>query len=204
MTAVLITGFGPFPGAPFNPTEPLVRELVRRRHPGNLRCAAHIFDVTYDAVDRELPELIEREEPDALIMFGLAMRTDHVRIETRARNSISRTLPDARGYQPVNLTIDVQAPAVLPLRTPAQRLLRAARAAQVPAALSTDAGRYLCNYLSWRAAECARRGTVRVTSFIHVPPVGRSSSPRKHRLTLDDLIAAGEAIMRAAALAARY
>ncbi|HKN09806.1 MAG TPA: pyroglutamyl-peptidase I, partial [Pseudomonadota bacterium] len=30
---VLITGFGPFPGAPFNPTEPLAQELARRPHP---------------------------------------------------------------------------------------------------------------------------------------------------------------------------
>jgi len=26
---ILITGFGPFPGAPFNPTQPLVARLLR-------------------------------------------------------------------------------------------------------------------------------------------------------------------------------
>jgi pyrrolidone-carboxylate peptidase len=35
MTAtILLTGFGPFSGAPFNPTGPLVTELARRRIPG--------------------------------------------------------------------------------------------------------------------------------------------------------------------------
>jgi len=29
-TTVLITGFGPFPGAPFNPTEPLALALACR------------------------------------------------------------------------------------------------------------------------------------------------------------------------------
>ncbi|HZD90599.1 MAG TPA: pyroglutamyl-peptidase I, partial [Pseudolabrys sp.] len=29
MTTILVTGFGPFPGAPFNPTVPLVRRLAR-------------------------------------------------------------------------------------------------------------------------------------------------------------------------------
>src|ERR1700682_6833721 len=28
---ILITGFGPFPGAPFNPTQPLVARLLRGR-----------------------------------------------------------------------------------------------------------------------------------------------------------------------------
>ena len=29
MTTILVTGFGPFPGAPFNPTAPLVERLAR-------------------------------------------------------------------------------------------------------------------------------------------------------------------------------
>src|SRR5713101_7453563 len=66
------------PGAPLNPTEPLVRELARRRHPGDVRRVAHVCRVNYEAVDRELPALLEREAPDALVMFGLAGRTKHV------------------------------------------------------------------------------------------------------------------------------
>jgi pyrrolidone-carboxylate peptidase len=82
MTAtILITGFGPFPGAPYNPTGPLVIELARRRHPAfaNVRRVAHIFPVSYEAVDRELPALLKRERPDALIMFGLAVRAKQIR-----------------------------------------------------------------------------------------------------------------------------
>ncbi|MFZ2160315.1 MAG: pyroglutamyl-peptidase I, partial [Bradyrhizobium sp.] len=30
---ILITGFGPFPGAPHNPTQPLVARLLRLRRP---------------------------------------------------------------------------------------------------------------------------------------------------------------------------
>ena len=53
-STILLTGFGPFPGAPFNPTGPLVRELARRNSPG-LRRAAHVFTTSYQTVDRELP-----------------------------------------------------------------------------------------------------------------------------------------------------
>src|SRR5476649_360056 len=94
---ILITGFGPFPGAPYNPTQPLVARLLRLRRPAfsDVELAGHIFPVTYKAVDRELPELLARHRPHALLMFGLATRTRHVRIETRARNAVTMLWPDA-------------------------------------------------------------------------------------------------------------
>lgn len=205
---VLITGFGPFPGAPFNPTGPLVMALARRRQPAGVRRVAHIFPVTYEAVDRELPALIARERPDALIMFGLASRTKHVRIETLARNTRTQAVPDAGGHVPRTTMILPEAPAALPLRLPAQRLLRAAQSTGVPATLSRDAGRYLCNYLCWRAGEVAQapRGP-RLVAFVHVPNVrplpsvtSRSGGPPR---TLGDLVTAGEAIIAAALAAAR-
>ena len=161
MTAtILITGFGPFPGAPYNPTGPLVGELARRRHPAfaNVRRVAHVFPVSYEAVDRELPALLKRERPDALIMFGLAVRARQMRIEMRARNAVTRMLPDVSGRIPLAATILPGGPPTVPLRSPAQRLLSAALATGVPVALSRDAGRYLCNYLCWRAAEAAGTG----------------------------------------------
>jgi pyroglutamyl-peptidase len=205
-TKILITGFGPFPGAPFNPTEPLVMALARPRHPfGNVRRVTHIFRVSYEAVDRELPTLLAREQPDVLLMFGLASRTKHVRIETRARNALAPTLPDVGGHLPVTATIAPDAPATRPLRNPEQRLVMAARAAGVPAVVSRDAGRYLCNYLCWRAAEATGNGGPQLTAFIHVPLVrrGRVFQPRRQAVTLDDLIRAGEAIVQAALAAAR-
>jgi pyroglutamyl-peptidase len=202
---ILITGFGPFPGAPFNPTEPLVRELAWRRRPGRagMRRVAHVFPVSYEAVDRELAMLLAREQPDVLIMFGLAVRTRHLRIETRARNALACTVPDAGGCLPRSATIVPGAPSTLRLRCPALRLLMAAQSTGVPAALSHDAGRYLCNYLCWRATEAARGP--RLAAFIHVPAVQRLRIPPWPRttLTLEHLIEAGEAIVRAALVAAR-
>src|SRR5215467_6413372 len=98
---ILITGFGPFPGAPFNPTAALVELLARQSpmHAGTRR-VAHVFSTSYDTVDRELPALIARERPAALVMFGLAQRTRHVRIETQARNTLSQVHVDVAGVLP--------------------------------------------------------------------------------------------------------
>src|ERR1035438_7947765 len=94
---ILITGFGPFPGAPFNPTQPLVARLQRLRRPAldGVEVTGHIFPVPYQAVDRELPQLLAKHRPQALLMFGLATRTPYVRIETRARNAVTTLRPDA-------------------------------------------------------------------------------------------------------------
>ncbi len=217
MTAtILLTGFGPFPGAPFNPTGPLVTELARRRYPDlrDIRRVAHVFPTSYAAVDRELPALLARARPDVLLMFGLASRSRHIRIETRARNALTGVVPDASGHLPAAGMIAPDAPAALALRTSAQRLVTAARAAGISAALCSDAGTYLCNYLCWRAGEAAERdGVPRLIAFVHVPKVRVTSvqvpsarrrlRPRpRPPLTFDDLIHAGEAIMRAALAAA--
>ena len=203
---VLITGFGPFPGAPVNPTEALVMELVRRQEPSapQVRRVAHVFHVSYETVDRELPRLIERETPDALVMFGLAARSRQMRIETLARNALSSSIPDAAGRFPGVATIAAEAPTTLAMPAPVDRLLAAARSTGIPVRRSRDAGGYLCNYLCWRAAEAAHAGRLQLATFVHVPLVDRPATARaRPALTFDGLLRAGEAIVRAAAAAVR-
>src|ERR1700744_3581920 len=93
----LITGFEPFPGAPSNPTQPLVARLTRLRRPAlaDVELFSHIFPVTYGAVGRQLPALPGKHRPQALLMFGLAARTSWLRIEPRARNAVTMRWPDA-------------------------------------------------------------------------------------------------------------
>src|SRR5450755_3568932 len=130
---ILVIGFGPFPGAPFNPTGPLVQRLARMRRPvlAEVKILAHVFPTSYAAVDRDLPKLLAKYKPDALLMFGLAPRAKTVRIETRARNSVS-LLPDAGGDALVRHAIAAGGPAALAMPASARRILAAVRAAGVP------------------------------------------------------------------------
>ena len=195
---LLLTGFGPFPGVSFNPTGPLVMELARR-HPTlqGARCVAHVFPTSYADVDRELPVLLAHKRPDIVVMFGVAARSRHLRIETCARNALALTIPDASGRRPAAAMIAPGGPLQMPLRVPAQRLLAAARAEGVPAALSRDAGSYLCNYLCWRMSEPMTQAP-RLAAFVHVPPVRPRPAPG-----FAELVRASEAIMRAAVAAPR-
>jgi pyroglutamyl-peptidase len=208
LTTILLTGFGPFPGAPYNPTGPLVARLARLRRPAlaGVTIVPHVFTTSYAAVDRELPALIARHKPDALLMFGLAGRAKWVRIETRARNALAM-LPDATSASLRRQTIVTGGPAALVLPVPARHLLAAARGARVPVKLSRDAGRYLCNYLCWTAADVvARAQGPRLAAFIHVPPIARTPRRRNghtNGFTLDELTRAGTRILVAMAAAAR-
>ena len=198
---ILITGFGPFPGAPCNPTQPLVARLTRLRRPalGEVELTGHIFHVTYSTVDRELPELVARHRPHALLMFGLASRTPYLRIETRARNAVTTLWPDADHARVRKGSIAGSADAMM-FGPHTAKLLRAADGTGIDARASRDAGSYLCNYLSWRAIEATRSDNgPRLAAFVHVPPLARGDVAQRkgtaHRITLEELVDAGEAML---------
>src|SRR6201996_9076429 len=187
---ILVTGFEPFPGAPFNPTQPLVERLMRLRRPAlaDVELSSHIFPVTYSAVDRQLPCLLEARRPHALLMFGLAARTSFVRTETRARNAVTMLWPDADHSRVRKGSIAGDSDA-LTFGPHTAKLLRAALSTGIDARLSRDAGSYLCNYLSWRAIEATSRDNgPGLAAFIHVPLLARdSASPLPGRITLEQL-----------------
>jgi pyroglutamyl-peptidase len=195
---ILITGFGPFPGAPYNPTMPLVERLIRLRRPAfdDVALASHIFHVTYATVDRELPGLLAQHRPHALLMFGLAARTSYLRIETRARNAITTIWPDADGTRIRKGSIASGADAMM-FGPHTAKLLRTALATGIDARTSRDAGSYLCNYLSWRAIEATQRENgPHIAAFIHVPLLARDGTARvRGGITLETLVDAGEAML---------
>jgi pyroglutamyl-peptidase len=195
---ILITGFGPFPGAPFNPTMALVERLMHLRRPAfdDVALANHIFHVTYATVDRELPQLLTKHQPHAMLMFGLAERTQHLRVETRARNAITTIWPDADGTRVRKGSIAGHNDALM-FGPHTARLLRAALATGIDARASRDAGSYLCNYLSWRAIEATRLDDgPQLAAFIHVPLLARDGTAAKPGgISLEGLVDAGEAML---------
>jgi pyroglutamyl-peptidase len=74
------------------------------------------------------------------------------------------------------------------------RLLQAARLTGVDVRASRDAGRYLCNYLCWRAIEASHApGGPKLAAFVHVPLTATDTASR--RMSVDALTDAGEAIL---------
>ena len=132
-------------------------------------------------------------------MFGLASRTAHLRIETRARNAVTTRWPDADRTRARKGSISGGADAMM-FGPHTAKLLRAADSTGIDARASRDAGSYLCNYLSWRAIEATPGETgPYLTAFVHIPLIARDGAARRrdamHRITLDELVDAGEAML---------
>jgi pyroglutamyl-peptidase len=208
---VLLAGFGPFPGAPLNPSAALAQRLARRRRPAlaGLVRHAHVFATSYTAVDRDLPKLFANK-PEIVLVFGLAARRRQICVETRARNAVSVLFPDASGRRPTDPAIATGGPDARYGRAPIPRLVGAIRAAKLPARASRDAGRYLCNYVYWRALEQANEAGPLV-QFVHIPSISRNPRPRRRPRrwskspppSLGTLVVAAERLLIALAAASR-
>jgi pyroglutamyl-peptidase len=204
---VLIAGFGPFPGAPFNPSGVLAKSLVRRRRPAlaGLVRSLHVFATSYAAVDHDLPKLFG-QKPDIVLVFGLAGRRRQVCVETRARNAVSVLFPDASGHRPSRMVIKSGAAEAIVGHAPFAQLVGAVRAYKVPVRTSRDAGRYLCNYIYWRALERAPKGRPLV-QFVHIPAMSlkprRKQRGRHPSPSLADLLPAAEDLLVALVAASR-
>ena len=183
-TPVLVTGFGPFPGVPVNPSEAIVARLgtvvgarlVRRR-----------LETTWDGLP-VLDGLLASVR--VAVHVGVAPRSQRLRIETTAVDGRDRA-PDADGRLP-DAAAD-RPGAVRRSRAVAAPLVAVARRAGVPAAVSGDAGRYLCNALYFRSLTAARGATrPHLAVFVHVPPPAL-----QHGRRLGDLTAAVAAVIAA-------
>ncbi len=188
---LLVTGFGPFPTMPRNPSAALAKAVASspRFRIRGIEAACLIVTTAYASIAGELAPALSHE-PDAVLMIGVAGRSRRVRVERRATSRRSTLFPDAagataaigRGVAPS----DDRRTAVNPLA--ATRILREHR---VPAGVSRNAGRYLCNAAYFHAL--GREGP---TLFVHIPkPRHRRVGRRLERLSeRDRMVAAHVAI----------
>lgn len=192
MPRILITGFGPFPGAPSNPTMRLARHLggLRRVRLQGATPVVRLLPTTW-AMLESVGKLVADLKPDAVLMFGLAGRRRQITPEVRALNHASRLRVDAQGGLPNARQLAPGADLARSGTIDARRMVVALRAAGLPASTSRDAGDYLCNALFWRVLE-----TGCPCIFVHVPrpmrrtlPKGRRKRPRP---TMGQLERAGE------------
>ena len=190
---LLVTGFGPFPGAPENPTEALVRALADEPAEafGASAFLATALRTEYRWSWEALRRLSADFAPDVVVHFGLSERIEAIHIECVGRNAVDPKKPDACGHTPSSPRLAEDGPDILSSTFPADAILAALKVAGFPAALSDDAGDYVCNATLYRSLHSAP--PTRRIGFVHVPPEGRGGYDRAR------LLAAARILLRAAA-----
>ncbi len=191
---ILITGFGPFPGAPDNSSAWLAESLAATHSPSrpeyDLR--AEVLPTEWDKVGSLGPKLTERHRPRLILHLGLSKRAREFRIERSAHNLIDPR-EDARGTVLGRRTILDCAERRLDTTIPASRLAKHLRMQDLPAVASRSAGTYLCNYLYYLSLHQTRRQDAACdVCFVHLPPGPHHGGP----LSEAELLRGAELIVR--------
>lgn len=172
MQRVLVTGFGPFPDVPQNPSELLVRRIAGgalRPRPG-IQLTTEILPTEWHRVSQIAPGLRERHGADIVLHVGVATKAHRLRIETMARNRTQNS-PDAAGNLPPNAQVNPGAPPLLVSALPAGRISLSLRSRGIAASPSKDAGAYLCNSIFYQSLRhTGLAGRPANVLFIHIPP----------------------------------
>lgn len=201
----LITGFGPFPGVRINPSETLARRVAGFPTWQHLGWKAEViaFPTGYDIVARRIDETAaKRPAPTFVVMLGVAARERELRVELRAKNRVSTTHRDATSAKPRSTCLTPGAETTRFGRHPGPAALRALNMAQVPARLSRDTGRYVCNAAYWRMLGVMPKETE--VLFLHIPLPGKPGTrKRDRRPTMAEMAQGITAVVRLLMLRAR-
>jgi pyroglutamyl-peptidase len=193
---VLVTGFGPFPTIAHNASASLALALAKSPAAPGLNIATAIIPVLWASARAAAWRAAARFQPHAILHFGVSKRAFGFEIETRAFN-MSGPREDRAGVVRPEQPLVPRGKPVLMSTLPPPDLLKALTANGLPAALSEDAGRYLCNALFyWSLHDGEPDG--RLVSFVHMPALGAEMEVEP-RLTMEEVVAGARILIRASA-----
>jgi pyroglutamyl-peptidase len=189
---VLITGFGPFPGAAENSSAWLAQSLAAKGAPSGCTLHAEVLPTEWAEVTTLGPRLLQQHRPRLILHLGLSRNAKGFRIEHSAHNVIDFR-EDARGATPNKRSVLEPGETRLDTAISTGKLARHLRTQDLPAAASRSAGAYLCNYLYYLSLHWARaQGAPCDVTFVHLPPGPRQGGP----LSEAELLRGAELILR--------
>lgn len=203
--AIVLTGFGPFPGVPDNATALLVPRLAKAARDlfPAYDVVAEILPTEWIAAPQKLADLLARPGTVLALHFGVSRQAEGFQIELVGRNQC-KAMADAAGNTPAVECLLEDGPAELASTLPAERIVQRLTKLGVPARTSTDAGGFLCNALLYHSLAAA--GTLdkpHLVGFVHLPAdlTGHGADGRRPhpdcRLDMRGAIAGGLEIIAA-------
>jgi pyrrolidone-carboxylate peptidase/L-amino acid N-acyltransferase YncA len=171
----VLTGFGPFHGVASNPTTELMRNLPEYllRDPGISLKSCTVLETSAIGSLSQLHSLESTSSvQDVFVHFGVDSCSDGFRLEQSAYNEATFSVPDERGFAPQEQRIadcDDALHTNLDLNRLQQRLCERCEGWRASClGISTDPGRFVCNWLYFNSLHVLQRKGMTVL-FVHVP-----------------------------------
>lgn len=166
---ILVTGFEPFGGDRENASQEAVRRLADAwgsDPQAGVELVTGSLPVAFAASGRVLGALLAEHAPDAVLAVGEAGGRTAITPERWAANEDDARIPDNVGDQPRGTAIDPTGPDRRASALDADALVSAILQVGLPADVSEDAGRFVCNHVAYLVAGLTVPG-----GFVHVPAV---------------------------------
>ncbi len=163
---ILVTGFEPFGGDDTNASGTVVARLAQGWSNSSAALFTAVLPVEFDRAPRSLEAAIAAVLPVVVICLGEAGGRSEVTPERWAGPTADARIPDNAGNTPSHKPLD-SIVGHLSSRIDVDAMVSSIRAAGVPATVSEDAGRFVCN-ATFRAL---LRDHDMPAGFIHLPAV---------------------------------
>ena len=171
---IYVTGYGPFPGVPSNPTADLAIALHGTQFGQHTVCS-EVLPVSYEIALGRIRAAIRRLEPTLVVNMGVDVRADRVRVESTGVNRAlaGRLDVDGSDWGGRGLLAERAEDEALVTSLDVARIVRAAERAGYASCVSDNAGRYLCNAALYASLlELRQIGRDGRACFLHLPDVG--------------------------------
>ncbi len=154
---LFITGFGSFGDVKSNPTEEIIEALQDEQFTcGEYSASYKILHVATAAVDEYLDDRQIRNQiksSNINVHLGVASSNMDFKLEQYCYNNMDYRIPDVFGQQPQREKIDKDMQLDQPVATSFDlvKICKRLKKRQFDVAVSTDPGRYLCNYVYFQS-----------------------------------------------------
>jgi len=168
---ILVTGFDPFGGEKINPALETVKLLPNEILKANI-IKLEIPTVIGKSVAK-IKEIIEKEEPDAVLSIGQAGGRADISVERIGINIDDCRIPDNEGNQIIDEPVVKDGPAAYFVTLPIKAIVEKIRAHKIPASISNTAGTFICNHVCYGVSHIVairtNAGKPMKSGFIHIP-----------------------------------
>lgn len=168
---ILLTGFEPFGGDGFNPSQEIAFRAARILAEQSIPATAAELPCVFALAPARLGELVDGHGPEVVISLGLAAGRDTLSLEKVAINHVDARIPDNAGDQPIDSPVLPGGTEAYFSTLPLKRALRAVEAGggEVRAEISYSAGTFVCNQVFYALMHRLRETPGTRGGFIHVP-----------------------------------